>query len=540
MPGFEVTPSQLYTVSGGFANQQQTMDSEAKGLVDKLKGYPDCGGYGSAAEGFSKRYTEMSDLYFRVWARAVVSVGGAAVGFTMTANHFRAADAATDPTPGASAKPYPLPHVIHAEPHYGSTPGLGWRDDESAESFFDSLLDGIEGAVLFVLRPLLKDLYRWGRAADVVPMPNPQDIDHVSQQWFHSSVAVSGIDGELTGLVSGITDQRNSEWYEAMRRYCSSLWGTTAWGQTRGAYRWSHDTVTVGGSHPVMAVLFDTAQALAEALGAFARAAEDLHHDLWRTYRKALVGAVRDVETHPDFSSLKMLAKSALGMGEAVGIDVTRRLDTDALDAAVEEYTNRVHRQTAKLEELEAPLHEAYTSAPTFNAEEARSEGFGARALNDFSQSVLNTVPDADKHTYPVDLAGQEGMRGSHVIDKHVGENARQLAQRLRDQSVPAASSFDNLADAQKYTQETMDDPANEIQIRNWLRKLTINGKQESTKVIDGHFLGAVTGHTITRAEYDKDGMMTHARPTDGVNVVLRYRRGGHPPYVVYTSMPIN
>jgi hypothetical protein len=295
--GFEVTPSQLYTVSDGVADQQQSLDSGAKELVAKLRGYPNCGGYGSAAEAFSKRYTEIGDLYLRVWERSVTSVGGAAVGFTTTANHFRAADAATDPTPGASATPRPLPHVIHAPPHYGSVPGLGWRDDEDAESFFSSLLDGIESAVLFVLRPLLKDLYRWGKAAEVVPMPVPLDLQHVSQQWFDSSMAISGVDGSITSLVSGVTDQHNGEWYQAMRQYCGSLWGTTAWGHTRGEYRWSHDESYGAASHPVMAVLFDTAQDLASALTAFAEAAEALHHDLWRIYREALLGAIHDIET---------------------------------------------------------------------------------------------------------------------------------------------------------------------------------------------------------------------------------------------------
>ncbi len=541
MSGFEVKPSQLYAASDGVAGQQHAMDSGARDLVDELRGHPNCGGYGSAAEAFSRRYTEIGDLYLRVWERSVVSVGGAAVGFTTTANHFRAADAATDPTPGASATPRPLPHVIHTPPHYGSVPGLGWRDDEDAESFFSSVLDGIEGAVLFVLRPLLKDIYRWGRAADVVPEPDPQGLEAVSRLWFGSSMAISGVDGSLTSLVSGVTDQHNGEWYQAMRQYCSSLWGTTAWGHAEDGYRWSHDRAHGASSHPVMAVLFDTAQDIADALSAFAAAAWSLKEDLWRIYRKALMGAIHDIETHPDFSGLKALAKSVLGMGEEVGIDLTERLDTEAVNAAVEEYDNRVHRQTAKLDGLEGPLNEALLSAPTFNAEEARSEGFGARALNDFGPTVLDTVPDADKHTYPVDLAGQEGMHGSHVIDKHVGENARQLAQRLRDQqSIPSASAFDDLDDAQKYTQETVDERDNEEKIKAWLRRQSRVHNDRSTLVLPGDFPGTVTGHTITRADYDKDGVNAQPQATHGAEVVLRYRTGGHPPYVVLTAMPKN
>jgi hypothetical protein len=105
----------------------------------------------------------------------------------------------------------------------------------------------------------------------------------------------------------------------------------------------------------------------------------------------------------------------------------------------------------------------AYLSAPTFRAEAARAESFGARALTDFKNDPLYTVSgdDESNHKYPLDLANQEGMLGSHVVDKHVGKTDEQLEQRLRDQRIvrpsgirpEAVSSFGSLADAQRYTQ---------------------------------------------------------------------------------------
>ncbi|MGC9501326.1 RNase A-like domain-containing protein [Streptomyces sp. WG7] len=55
-------------------------------------------------------------------------------------------------------------------------------------------------------------------------------------------------------------------------------------------------------------------------------------------------------------------------------------------------------------------------------------------------------------------MANQEGIHGSHVIDKHVGKTDMQLAHRLRGQpTIDAASSFPNLTVAQKTTQETIE-----------------------------------------------------------------------------------
>ncbi|MGW7171209.1 hypothetical protein ACWGH3_39400 [Streptomyces sp. NPDC054884] len=89
------------------------------------------------------------------------------------------------------------------------------------------------------------------------------------------------------------------------------------------------------------------------------------------------------------------------------------------------------------LTKLKPALEEAKRSVPTYAAEEARAEVFGARSLNDF-KTEHQYIRDADEknHFYALDLAGQEGIHNSHVIDKHVGKSDEQLAQRLRDQQI--------------------------------------------------------------------------------------------------------
>lgn len=72
-------------------------------------------------------------------------------------------------------------------------------------------------------------------------------------------------------------------------------------------------------------------------------------------------------------------------------------VDEEALNSAVEAYNNRVHRQVVELNKLHEPLDETYSSAPTFRAESARAESFGARALTDFKDDPLYAVAGDDE-----------------------------------------------------------------------------------------------------------------------------------------------
>ncbi|MFD5076053.1 RNase A-like domain-containing protein [Streptomyces sp. NPDC058371] len=542
----DVTPSVLYGVSSGVAAQQGMLDRGIKLFLDELARYPDGGGRGTAVREFAKAYKQVSRRYLQVWAKSVVSVGGAAVGFTTTGNNYAAADAATHPSPSHQPTRQPAPIVVDKAPAYGPVTDFKWGDVDDGQDFVERALEGVEAAILTVLRPLLEDACRWGKAAEILPLPNHLRVNSISETWRMPQVTLSTVDGMLTGLVGSITDQHNSEWYSAMRTFCSTLWGTSAWGRQREGYNWANDAVgRQGANHPVFAVLFDTCETMVDVVYDYAKAAEDVRDDLHRIYRQAVIDTLPDIDLSDgvDLKDVKNLGKGLWKLGKsAVGdlsAGIVLNMDEGAMNQAVTEYNNRVHRQVPRLEALLAPLDEAYDSAPTFNAEVARAEAFGARALTDFKGDPLYTVPgdDESNHKYPLDLANQEGVSGAHVIDKHVGKTDEQLGQRLRDQArlYPdgvvrpiAVSTFNNLGDAQRYTQAVLDDPENQKKIEKWL---TNNRPNKGNRTIGLEFANQTTGRTWSRGD-------SQPHDSDKVQVTLRYRPGGHPPYVVLTSTP--
>ncbi|MBD0745551.1 hypothetical protein BG418_28345 [Streptomyces sp. CBMA152] len=123
-----------------------------------------------------------------------------------------------------------------------------------------------------------------------------------------------------------------------------------------------------------------------------------------------------------------------------------------------------------------------------------------------------------------------------------------QLAQRLRDQTnAPAASSFTDLASAQKFTQAALNDHDNAIRIDEWLQGVEKKKKNNpnwdpnnsSIQPQIKFTFNEDTGSTITRADYDAHGMGATATKTRSVQVALKYKEGMDPPFVVVTSMPI-
>ncbi len=168
--------------------------------------------------------------------------------------------------------------------------------------------------------------------------------------------------------------------------------GTSAWGKTREGYDWANDDAKKrGSSHPVFAVLFDTCDAMVDAIYNVAKAAEDVRDDLHRIYRQAVVDSIKQLDPrHLDVTDAKSLVKGLWHVGKGlvadVSVGVVLNIDEGALNDAVSAYENRVHRQAAEINALLPALDEAYTSAPTFNAETARAEAFGARALTDFQK----------------------------------------------------------------------------------------------------------------------------------------------------------
>ncbi|MEJ8660457.1 hypothetical protein [Streptomyces sp. MS1.AVA.4] len=261
---------------------------------------------------------------------------GAAVGFAVTANSYSRAEAANDASGKTKARTTPPPVVIDKVPDYGSVPDLKWGDDDGGDDFIRSLLEWVPDVLWHVIRPLLEHAFRWGKVAEVYPYP---------QQHYLNSLSMT--ESGLTGLVSSITQQSNSEWYDAMRAFCSSLWGTTAWGGSTANYEWKHDSsANRTASHPVMTVLFDTAMKVSDLLREFAEAAVDLNGKVWDIYMKAVRQAVGNVDLS-DGVDLKDLKEGAKGVGRFVkglaagaadlSVEITLSIDTGALNAVVAE-----------------------------------------------------------------------------------------------------------------------------------------------------------------------------------------------------------
>ncbi|MFB7209959.1 RNase A-like domain-containing protein [Streptomyces sp. NPDC056255] len=145
---------------------------------------------------------------------------------------------------------------------------------------------------------------------------------------------------------------------------------------------------------------------------------------------------------------------------------------------------------------------------------------------------------------YSLDLATNEGLNGSHTIDKHVGKTDEQLLQRIKDEQrangkydILTASSFTDLSSAQKHTQYNIREHTPQIQ--NWLK----NPPPPKDLVIEvasvpnqGPPYGSVTGRTVVVD--NSSSTVQPARDALGVTSRLKYDGSLNPPFVVYTSAP--
>jgi hypothetical protein len=151
--------------------------------------------------------------------------------------------------------------------------------------------------------------------------------------------ALSWAEGNLTGQMYGITQQSNSEWHDAMRQFCSSLWGSTAWGKQTANYEWKHDSAAnQKPSHPVMTVLFDTAMKISDLLREFAEAAVYVNGEVWDIYLDAVKKAVGDIDLS-DGVDLKDLKEGAKGVGRFL-----KGLAKGAAEVSVERRTGPLRR----------------------------------------------------------------------------------------------------------------------------------------------------------------------------------------------------
>ncbi|MFH8582098.1 hypothetical protein [Streptomyces zaomyceticus] len=130
--GFDVQPLHLYQVSTALSVEQQSFHKALVQFLDVHAGYSKVGGSGTVTAEFATQYAAVVALLMEAHGKAVVAIGGAAVGFTTTANNFRQADAATHPL-SPSFVPQALPQVISAPPAYTAPPPFGVRDGNAVD-----------------------------------------------------------------------------------------------------------------------------------------------------------------------------------------------------------------------------------------------------------------------------------------------------------------------------------------------------------------------------------------------------------------------
>ncbi|MET7500522.1 RNase A-like domain-containing protein [Streptomyces microflavus] len=572
----DVKPSDLWSVSGRVAVQQDFLVRGAKKLLEELGKYPDAGGAGTEAQKFAQVYKKTGNRWLEVWGRSVLSVGGLAVGFTETANAYTKADVAAHPKPGKTAEQRSRPAVIDKNPNLGSIPDIKWGDDDGGDDILRGLMEGVPEIVRDVLQPLCKNVFRVGRVADVHPYPEQHYLNSLCHSWMNVSiVATLGAD-QLTQAIGAITNHQQAEWEAAMRTFCSALWGGTAWGQQQHGYQWGQ-TANSGpgtpraltGSQPVLAVLKDTADDIATILREYAEAAVDLNRDvkdeLDRAMWKAAKEIIEDLAKPKDVKSALGTAASLIGGGAGLllsfDVKTVLNIDTGKLNGIVDKYTGILGGLTTRMQALEGPLDEAYRSAPKFEAGVARAHGFGARALEEFrhEQRWTEAGPDGN-HAF--NLASNEYLGGGHTLDKHVGKTDEQLAQRLRDQAddnnnwperrkpmIGGSSSFKDMSDAQRLTEHNLRSKQSEID--TWLATNPPEGKTQAFTSpaphdeVSGRYVSkqptpdpGSPGSTIPGTGYKDHGLDAKAVDVKNVKTILKYDSRLDPPYIIYTSMP--
>ncbi|WNM29593.1 RNase A-like domain-containing protein [Streptomyces sp. Li-HN-5-11] len=549
--GFDVAPRHVYYASYMLRNAQYDFADRAKSLVDTLDGYAHAVGCGTGPEAFAKTYAEVAALFLDVWDRATEGVGGAAVGLTVTANNYAEAEHATNILTPTVVKKNP-PAVLQKAGADGPVAELGWGNAPAADNWGDAIIDDIAGVLSWVgdemLRPVLKYALQHGKVADITPGGDDVNLPKIAHAWRQACTDAKKSAGTFDDAIAYITNpvQGNDEWQSAMKQFCSAIWGTTAWGKERHGYKWAHRD----GQKPALDVLQDTARDIASACDQVSSQVTKIRSTITDVYRDA---AVRTFGVKSVRELLELIGKLPEAAAEFIS-----NIDTDRLNHAVDTYNSEISALADGLAKLKPALEEARLSVPRYAAEEARSEAFGARALNEFRHDRPWAKPeDIKKGIYKIDLAGDEWLDGGHTLDKHVGKSDEQLAQRLRDQGGPptgtwphgkpligAASTFYSAEQAQKLTQYNID--KNSAEITAWLGRPPKAENNDLKLPLDcAAPNNDESGRSVTKQPnsinnegFKNKGMEARAIPVEKVRTILKYDPSLEPPFVVLTSMP--
>ncbi|MFF2061911.1 RNase A-like domain-containing protein [Streptomyces sp. NPDC058200] len=569
---FDIAPGHVYYASARVSDEQFTFHKVATGLVDSVGGWSQTqvAGRGHGADAFAEAYANVAERFLQVWAKSISSIEGVAVGLTVTANNYVRADWASRPANRRHREeqpPYRNPPVCVGRTTYDSVSSIKWTgtgDDSGpilawAGNGPDWLAGQIDEAIEHVLR--------LGKTVEITPGADTGQLRAIGDAWRVAADAAKESADNFTACISYLTDGGSSEWQGAMNSFCQSIWGTTAWGKSRfadgepaprgaaGAREWkTNPSEAPAGRRPIIEVLAGTGKTLRQEFHDAADAADKSRETTSRLATEAAKATVKDLTIDIDLWELTRLG-ATLAFGE-ITATFAKHMDKAGADAAVEACHAAFHEAATTVRALMPELDEAFLSAPTFEAEEARARAFGARALDDFKPHHRWTQPGhTDLGIYQIDLASTEWLENSHTMNKHVGLTDEQLAQRLRDdlkkgprpgsewpygQPMPAnASTFKDIDSAQRMTQYNLD--TNSESIKEWLDRQPDPKEKRLDIRVD---------HTANPDEYsgrsiDKFEMKGSPFPADkavdvkGVETRLVYNPDLDPPFTVLTSMPV-
>ncbi|MEU9269249.1 RNase A-like domain-containing protein [Streptomyces sp. NPDC048251] len=554
--GFDVQPQHVHYTALVVRDGQFDYGKGARALVDVLNQYSQSAGTGWGADSFAAAYRSVNEKFLEVWAKSVVGVGGVAVGLTDTANKYTQADWYARRMYGPPPVEKPPPVVIEKEPGYGPVNDIKWSGTgEDADSWdISGILGEVPDFLADVIRPAIEHGLNLGKMHEITPGARDEELKGMATAWRAVEKDAKAASDNFNGAIKFITNNKgNDEWQGAMKAFCQTIWGTTEWGRTYDAQMnrvsmgrsWkTNRNVVPAKQRPVIEILRQTATTVQETLDHLAAVRLKTAETTTRLGKEAAKATVKDLTTGLDLFELTRLA-ATMAFGEIV-LTFRSHMDKGAADKAVEEYHQAFSDAATKLKALEPELNEALLSVPTFRAEAARAEAYGARTLNDFKkehswQRTESQIP----YKYSIDLATEEELSGGHSIDRHVGLTDAQLTQRLRDEAagsgkvdIPAASSFTDLDSAQYYTQHNV--RTNTAEIDKWITgpppPAPGEKKDFSVDAVPSGPLGipAVTGRTAPVV----NDQATPPQDAHGVLTVLKYEPNLDPPFVVLTSMP--
>ncbi|MEU5163096.1 RNase A-like domain-containing protein [Streptomyces sp. NPDC020875] len=552
--GFDVEPRHLYYTAFVVRDGQFDYDKGATALVGVLNKYSQSAGTGRGADAFAAAYKAVNEKFLELWAKSVVSVGGVAVGLTDTANKYTQADYRARNMCGPGVQP--LPAVIQNPPRYGPVNDIKWSGTgEDADSWaISGALGEIPDFLADVIRPAIEHGLRLGKMHEITPGARDDEFRNMASAWEAAEKAAkAAADGFNTAIKFISNNKGNDEWQGAMKAFCQTIWGTTEWGRTydeqgnrasMGRSWKTGRTIPPAKQRPLIEILRKTATTVGQALNELADVRDATAETTTRLGAEAAKATVKDLTVGLDLFEMARLTATA-AFGEIV-MTFRSHMDKAAADAAVEKYHQAFSDAAGRLKALEIELDEAILSAPTFRAEAARAEAYGARTLNDFKKEHSWQRPESPgPYKYSIDLATEEELYGGHSIDRHVGLTDAQLTQRLRDEAsgsgkvdIPAASTFTDLESAQRYAEHAI--RINTAAIDKWIQgppvPSTAIGEEFTVDSIPAGPLGMpeVTGRTAPVV----NDAPTPPKDAYGVSVILKYKPDLDPPFVVLTSMP--